>query len=92
MKWQLRAGQHLRTLAGDDESVLYNDHSGETHLLSAIAVGVLLQLRVGPQDVAAVSSRLAQDWEFESDAELSHMTSHLLSDLDGLGLIEPCIP
>lgn len=92
MKWQLRAGQRLRMLAGDDESVLYNDHSGETHLLSAIAISVLQQLRDGSQDIVSLSSRLAQDWEFESDAELSRTTSQLTSDLDGLGLIEPCLP
>ena len=92
MKWQLRAGQRLRMLAGDDESVLYNDHSGETHLLSAVAVSVLQQLREGPKGVDHLSSGLARDWEFESDSELSCLTSQLTSDLDGLGLIERCLP
>ena len=92
MKWKLRPGQHLRMLAGDDESVIYNDHSGETHLLSGIAVSVLQLLEDGPQDLDGLSFKLAEDWEFESDAELSRMTLQLTSDLNGLGLIETCLP
>jgi len=92
MKWRLRAGQTLRRLAGDDESVVYNDQSGETHLLSALAVGLLLHLSSGPDDFSGICASLARDWQFETDAELQSVVTTLSEELDKLGLIEPCLP
>ena len=92
MKWKLRDGQSLRMLAGQDESVVYNDHSGDTHLLSAIAIAFLHHLRNSPDNLAGICAALANDWEFESDDELQQLVMSLADELDGLGLIEPCLP
>lgn len=92
MNWRLRAGQSLRTLAGDDESVLYNEQSGETHLLNAIAIGLLEHLRKGPDDFFGICASLEQAWEFDSAAELQRVVLALTNELDGLYLIEPCLP
>ena len=92
MSWRLRAGQSLRTVAGDDESVLYNDQSGETHLLSAIAMSLLEHLRKGPDDFSGICASLETAWEFESTAELQRMVLVLTDELDDLCLIEPSLP
>jgi len=88
--WQLRAGQQLRMLAGNDESVIYNDYSGETHLLSALAVSMLNQLEKTPATFSSISTFLASEWEFESDEELRQTMHAMLAELDGLSLIEAC--
>jgi PqqD family protein of HPr-rel-A system len=76
-------------LAGEDESVIYNDLSGETHLLSALAISLLLQLQQsGPAEGSTIAARLADTWEFESDDEARQMTCSLLAELDTLGLIK----
>ena len=90
LAWQLRAGQQLRMLAGNDESVIYNDSSGETHLLSAIAVSMLQQLERGPANFSFISTAVASAWEFDSDEELRQTVHGLLAELDGLSLIEAC--
>lgn len=92
MNWRLRTGQSLRTLAGDDESVLYNDQSGETHLLSAIAMSLLEHLRKGPDDFSGICANLETAWAFESTAELQRMVLVLTDELDALCLIEPSLP
>ena len=92
MKWQLCNGQTLRMLSGEDESVVYNDRSGETHLLSAMAVSLLVYLREGPDNVSGISARLARDWEFDTENEIPSVVTALTSELDALGLIEPCLP
>lgn len=92
MNWRLRTGQSLRTLAGDDESVVYNDRSGETHLLSAAAVGLLEHLREGPADFSSICLALEKAWEFESAAELQRVVVVLTDELDALGLIELSLP
>ena len=88
MKWQLRIGQALRLLRGDDESVIYNDHSGETHVLSYPAIQLLLRLQRGPADIPALRAILAQDWEFDSEAELNSVACQLIDELNSLSLIE----
>jgi PqqD family protein of HPr-rel-A system len=92
MNWRLRTGQSLRTLAGDDESVIFNDLSGETHLLSAVAVSLLERLRKGPADFPGICAALETAWEFESSAELQRVVLALTDELDTLGLIEPSVP
>jgi PqqD family protein of HPr-rel-A system len=90
LTWQLRAGQQLRMVAGNDESVIYNDYSGETHLLSAIAVSMLRHLKKTQANFPSISTFLASEWEFESDEELRQTAHALLAELDGLSLIETC--
>jgi PqqD family protein of HPr-rel-A system len=90
LAWQLRAGQQLRMVAGNGEAVLYNDRSGETHLLSAIAVSMLQQLKNDPANFSSISTFLASVWEFESDEELRQTVHALLAELEGLSLIEAC--
>lgn len=75
---------------GDGESVIYNDCSGETHLLSAIAVNLLQQLKEEPATLSSISTFLANAWEFESDEELRQTVHSLLTDLDESNLIEAC--
>lgn len=91
MNWRLRAGQSLHTLAGDDDSVVYNDRSGETHLLNAVAISLLEHLRKGPDDFSGICASLGVAWEFDSDAELQRVVLALTNELDDLCLIEACL-
>jgi PqqD family protein of HPr-rel-A system len=92
MRWQLRNGQSLSMLAGEDESVVYNDQSGETHLLSAIAISLLQHLQHAPDDLSGICNSLSADWEFDADTELHRLVLTLADELDGLSFIEPCLP
>jgi PqqD family protein of HPr-rel-A system len=92
LPWRLRAGQRLQMVEGEDESVIYNDCSGETHLLSAIAVDLLRKLAQGTADFRSISTSIAQAWEFESEEERQETVQNLLAELDALWLIEACRP
>jgi len=73
--WRLVPGQALRHRGWDTDCVLYNDLSGDTHLLSGEAMALLLALRDG--DVTA-------------DELAAPELADLLASLRGLDLIEPC--
>jgi len=88
MKWRLREGQALRMLSTDDESVIYNDHSGDTHLVSAAAASLLQRLQQSDADTASLLTACAAEWELEADEELDATIRELLTELDSLGLIE----
>lgn len=72
--WRITPGQALRRREWQGEYVLYNDISGDTHLLGADAVDLLLALQQAP----APESALVDD----DDAAL-------LEQLQALSLIEP---
>ncbi len=88
--WQLRPGQRLRLRAYGDECVLYNDHSGDTHLLGGSAAYLLELLATGPRTEAALLAQLALAVETASEASFDADACALLAQLAGLFLIEPC--
>ena len=71
--WRVAAGQALRHHGWDGEFVLYNDLSGDTHLLEAPAMALLLALQAAP---GASAHALGAD-------------PGLLDDLHALALVEP---
>lgn len=81
--WRLAAGQALAHRGWDGEYALYNDLSGDTHLLDEAAVRVLLALQQAP----AAESALARAAGIDADT-----LSALLADLEALALAEwtPC--
>lgn len=87
--WRLIEGQSLRYRVWDDEAVLYNDLSGATHLLGPAALCVLEALRHGPASMAALASRLLDEFEID-DAAIGAELAALLDELSRLGLVEPC--
>jgi len=87
--WRVVPGQSLAFREWDEEAVLYNDLSGGTHLLDGAAVDVLLALRAGPADAAALAERLAGRFEADTD-ELRAMIEDMLAGLARLDLVEPC--
>ncbi len=73
--WQLMPGQSFRLRRFDDEFVLFNDLSGDTHLLSDEAVHLLGVLqRGGSASGATLCEALAaaldcpRDTQFEAEA------------------------
>jgi len=75
----------------DDEFVVYNNLSGDTHLLGSAAAQILLKLQQAPSDAIALAESLAPQLqaEMEIDKELVDQISRLLADLHTLALAEP---
>lgn len=90
MTWRLCPGQTLRLLSTDDESVVYNDHSGATHLITTLATRLLQHLRQGPADTAALAACCAAEWVLDPDdkGEFDRTVAGLLAELAEAGLIE----
>lgn len=89
--WRVVPGQLLAFREWEGEAVLYNDLSGNTHLLDGGAVEVLLALRAEPLDAATLAARLADRFDAGGDA-LATAIEDMLNDLAGLDLVEalPC--
>lgn len=69
--------------------MLYNDLSGDTHLLDDGAVHLLLALQAAPARQAALADAMRAEFEGD-DGELDDATvGELLAGLRALALIEP---
>ena len=87
--WRVTPGQALACREWDGEAVLYNDLSGNTHLLDGAALDVLHALRDQPADAATLVARLA-DHVDAGDDDLVSLIDDMLAALAGLDLIESC--
>lgn len=92
--WRLKPGQSLalHDFPDGEESVLYNNLSGDTHLLGASAVDLLLLLQAGPADRAMLGAALGEAAQAASDPGFDAELAALLEQLASLHLIEafPC--
>ena len=82
--WRLAPGQRLLHRCWDGECVLYNDLSGDTHLLGEFALALLQLLQAGPQPVSWLA--------LEAGALPDGVLHTILTDLAALHLIDstPC--
>ena len=87
--WRLTPGQALACREWEGEAVLYNDLSGNTHLLDGAALDLLHALRDQPADAAALARRMADHFDAGGD-DLVTLIDEMLAALAGLDLIEPC--
>jgi PqqD family protein of HPr-rel-A system len=88
--WQVHPGQRLQHRLWDDEYVVFNDLSGDTHLLDASAMDVLLSLNAGPMQADQLNALLG--CESALDQEERDAIAHTLARLQALHLITstPC--
>lgn len=83
--WRLSAGQRLRRRQWDGECVLYNDLSGDTHLIGPDALELLLALQGRPLDTDGLARALGAAGLADGDAD---EVASLLDELERLALVE----
>lgn len=83
--WQLRPGLLLRYRSWDqDEYVLFNNLSGDTHLVDAATIEVLTALHAQAHSLEALGSAL----QLEADPEALAALDELLHELRRLALVD----
>ena len=87
-RWRVPSGFRLHWQSWDDEFVVYNCGSGDTHLLDPAAAEVLQSLEQESADLSELAGRVAASLKIQADSEFSAYLEQLLSDLYKLGLIE----
>lgn len=91
MKWQIiSSDQALYFHSWDNECVVYNSLSGDTHLLNLTASQILLKLQQSPTEATTLAKLVPPTDQSESHAEHELQIEHLLAELNALNLIEKC--
>lgn len=92
ISWRLTPGQHLLHRCWDGECALYNDLTGDTHLVDDFALALLLLLRDAPMPATLLAQSLLEASTPTPDAPADDPLQDVLADLAALNLIEaaPC--
>ena len=89
--WQLPAGAELLWQTWDEEVIVFNTASGQTHLLDALSAAVLKEVENRPGDIDQLALRLAERFELDTEALLRRLRE-VCTHFDELGLVEPRRP
>lgn len=84
--WRLAPRQQLARRCWDDECVVFNDVTGDSHLLGAEAVTILLHLATQPATEHSLQLLFGPALAPEDQQDFEQ----LLHQLGKLNLIEPC--
>lgn len=88
--WRITPGQQLAARGWEDEFVLFNNLSGDTHLLDADSMSLLDRLQLAPASIAALAVALGSDLLPEDIAALPDTLATMLAELKSLYLVESC--
>ncbi|GAO36995.1 hypothetical protein SCT_2410 [Sulfuricella sp. T08] len=87
-KWQVADENEFLLRSWDDEFVVYNGATGDTHLLGLVAAQVMLKLQQTPTDAVSLAEWVAPLQQIEPDDEFVLFIEQILTNFDSLGIIE----
>ncbi len=88
-RWRLNPACLFHWRHWDQEYILFNAASGQTHFLNTLGADVLDWLGREPLYASELEQRLATQHNLTQDNDLRDFLADLLTSLDELGLIEP---
>jgi PqqD family protein of HPr-rel-A system len=88
-RWGVPDANALAWRVWDDEFLVYNTASGQTHHLNLLAGEALRSLETEAADVCELIRRLANQFEIARDSPPLQVMDRLIHDLAELGLIAP---
>lgn len=86
--WCIAPGQQLAAWGWDDEFVLYNNLSGDTHLFGEESIAVLTHLQQSPASFDALVAAFSDGLDPDDAAALPDTMTALLANLQNLFLVE----
>jgi PqqD family protein of HPr-rel-A system len=86
--WRITRGCQLLWRRWDEEYIVYNTGSGNTHLLDSISGDVLRYLEEHPSNQQKLAAELAGGLDLNKTPEISSQIEELLIRFRDLGLIE----
>ncbi|MBU1363449.1 MAG: HPr-rel-A system PqqD family peptide chaperone [Gammaproteobacteria bacterium] len=85
--WTSADGQHFCRHAFLEESVLYNQVTGDTHLLDAFLIQVLALIELQPLSLDGLIRELGNIYVFAPSDDVDSLATSALHELKRVGLI-----
>jgi PqqD family protein of HPr-rel-A system len=87
--WRIVPNATLHWQTWDDDCIVFNSASGQTHLLDPLPALLLRQVDEGCSDRELLLNGTAKLLDVELTAEIRGLLDQALKQLDDAGLIEP---
>ena len=87
-EWELAEGSRLHWVSWDDEHVVFDEGSGNTHLLDFLTAEVLKVLEQSRGAVPALVGRVAARLDLDPDADLERRIREAVERFREAGLVE----
>jgi len=91
LEWELAEGSRLHWASWDDEYVVFDEGSGNTHLLDFLTAEVLKALEQSRGAVPALIERVAARLDLDPDADLERRIREVVERFREAGLVEPTL-
>ena len=91
-RFRVRPGTRLHWAGWDGEHVVFNEHSGQTHLLDGVRAFVLHLLCEAPRSPAQLRDELQGALGLSEAAATGAVLDELLAEFERHGLVERCAP
>ncbi len=88
MVWQLSPLVALHWRRWDDEFVVFDVGSGQTHQLPALTAATLMMLELNSNDIVELTSRVSIELGIADDKDFANAVGEAVHDLQIAGLIE----
>lgn len=88
LQWRIIGDDALEFRRWDEEVIVYNALSGDTHLLDLSAAEILLTLRHETLDMLSLARLLAHKWQCDPTPDFLDELEMTLSDMHALSLVE----
>lgn len=75
---------------GDDDTIVYNPLSGETHQLNLMAIDALNFMQQQPATLQSLTDHICLLYQVSDTDEINYQMRQLLEQFDDLGLITAC--
>jgi len=92
VEWELAEGSRLHWISWDDEYVIFDEGSGDTHLLDLMTAEVLRALEQSPGAESALIERVAVRLDIDPDAALERRIREAIQKFREAGLVQPTQP
>jgi PqqD family protein of HPr-rel-A system len=89
LKWYVPDNNPILLEEWDNEAVVYNPNSGETHQLDRLSVDVLKLIKTQPVSLDTLTESIRTLYQVEDNYGLEPQLEGLILQFDTLGLIEP---
>jgi PqqD family protein of HPr-rel-A system len=86
--WRITQGCELSWRSWNDEYVVYNSGSGDTHLLDLLSAEILRKIEEAPASARELENWIAGKAAADSPPEISGYVANVLLQLHSLALIE----
>lgn len=90
--WHLHAHTSLHWCCWDDEWVVFDVLSGETHVMDTLTAVTLMTVKRSDLALADIAYRVAEDLLMSVDPSFLGAVNHTLNSLATVGLIEAAAP